>query len=178
MSKRTVLAALVMLILCCAARVSRAGGPPSAFDRLKTLVGEWDASTGKGHTRVTYTLTSGGSALMERLKPDNEPEMITMYTKEGDHILVTHYCSAGNQPQMKTGALKDDVKKYSFTLLRVNGMQESHEGHMTGLVLTLQDPDHVTQTWTFEGKDGKASSEVFELKRKAEKPVTIPASGN
>ena len=33
-------------------------------------------------------LVAGGSALMERLQSANEPEMITMYSADGDHIVV------------------------------------------------------------------------------------------
>src|ERR1043166_8606704 len=69
-----------------------------AFDQLKTLVGEWEGKNSSGSVKITYTLVSGGTALMERMQPSNEAEMITMYSADGDKIVVTHYCSEGNQP--------------------------------------------------------------------------------
>src|SRR5438270_3113791 len=77
---------------------SSAGVP--AFDQLKSLVGEWEGTNGGGPVKVTYTLVANGTALMERLQPANEPDMITMYSADGDHVVVTHYCSGVNQPQM------------------------------------------------------------------------------
>src|SRR5438874_8803984 len=108
----------------CSAVASRANNSvaPAAFEQLKTLVGEWEGTNSAGHVTLTYTLVSGESALMERLKSTNEQEMITMYTLDGDHILITHYCSAGNQPQMKTETMTGKPEKYTFTLLRVNGL--------------------------------------------------------
>src|SRR5689334_22094918 len=79
----------------------------AAFERLISLVGEWEGTNSAGQVQATYTLVSGGTALMERLKAANEPEMITLYSLDGDHLLVTHYCSMGNQPQMKTATITE-----------------------------------------------------------------------
>jgi hypothetical protein len=150
---------------------------PGAFEQLKTLVGEWEGSNSAGRVTLTYTLVSGESALMERLKSANEPEMITMYTMDGDHILITHYCSAGNQPQMKTETMNGKAGKYTFSLLRVNGLKSPTEGHMVGLVLTLSDKDHLTQEWTYEDK-GKTLAEKFLFQRKPEKAATVVPAKN
>ena len=53
----------------------------AAFARLKTLVGEWQANTGKA--RLTYELTGGGTALVERESADNVPGMMTVYHLDG-----------------------------------------------------------------------------------------------
>src|SRR5262249_26747359 len=131
-----------------------------AFDQLKSLVGEWDGKASGRTVKVTYTLVSGETALMERLQPANEPEMITMYSADGDKILVTHYCSGGNQPSMKTESLKGAGNKYSFGLISVAGLKSPDEGHMVGLVLTLVDKDHLTQEWRYVDK-GKTNAEVM-----------------
>jgi len=159
-----------------AARPVCAGNESPAFDRLKALVGEWEGRNQGGPVKITYTLVSGGSALMERLQPANEPEMITMYTADGDRILVTHYCSQGNQPEMATGAMKAKADKYSFSLVRVSGLKSPEEGHMVGLVLTLVDRDHLTQEWKYTDK-GKTQAEVFEYTRKPEKAATVVPTG-
>ena len=103
-----------------------------AFEELKTLVGEWEGRNKSGPVKITYTLVSGGTALMERLQPANEAEMITMYSADGDRIMVTHYCSQGNQPAMKSETLKGVAKQYSFSLVSVSGMKTPDEGHMVG----------------------------------------------
>src|ERR1051325_6426945 len=73
-----------------------------AFDRLTSLQGEWKGETSGVNTTLIYTLTANGSVLMEQCRPDKGPEMITMFTVDGDHLIATHYCSAKNQPQMAT----------------------------------------------------------------------------
>jgi hypothetical protein len=52
--------------------------------------------------KETYTLTANGSVLMSETKPANSEAMITMFTVDSDHLIATHYCVAGNQPQMVT----------------------------------------------------------------------------
>lgn len=145
-----------------------------AFDQLKTLVGEWQNASG---TKITYTLVSGGTALMERMQPAHEAEMITMYSADGDKIVVTHYCSEGNQPSMKTETLKGIANKYSFSLVSVSGLKSPDAGHMTGLVLTLVDKDHLKQEWSYWNK-GKTDTAAFEYSRKPEKAATVVPSGN
>ena len=146
-----------------------------AFDQLKALVGEWQNANGS--TKITYTLVSGGTALMERMQPSNEAEMITMYSADGDKIVVTHYCSEGNQPSMKTETLKGIANKYSFSLVSVSGLKSPDAGHMTGLILTLVDKDHLKQEWTYWNK-GKTDTAAFEYSRKPEKTATVVPNGN
>src|SRR5574341_2226177 len=81
--------------------------PPSpGFDQLKPLVGEWTGQTSSGKaSRVSYQIVSGGTALMERLQTGEEPEMVSVYSPDGDKLAMTHFCSVGNQPQLRTGAV-------------------------------------------------------------------------
>jgi hypothetical protein len=169
-----ILAALVPIL---AARANNSTAPVPAFDQLKTLVGEWEGTNSGQAVKVTYTLVANGSALMERLQPANEPDMITMYSAEGDHILITHYCSSGNQPQMVAQATTGKTEKLSFTLVRVTGMKTPDEDHMVGLVLTLSDKDHLTQEWKYQSK-GKIAANLVQFTRKPEKPAAVVPPGN
>ena len=56
--------------------------PSAGFDQLKTLVGEWDAVVDGRAVHASYQLVSGGTAVMARLQPSNEPEMITLFSKD------------------------------------------------------------------------------------------------
>ncbi len=75
----------------------------AAFDRLKTLAGEWNvAASGEHHdSKVIYKVTAAGSALMETDSAGSKHEMVTMYHLDGKDLLMTHYCAAGNQPRLK-----------------------------------------------------------------------------
>ncbi len=132
-----------------------------AFDQLKSLAGEWE---GKNGTKVTYKVVSNGSVVMEDLQPAKESDMVTMYTLDGDRIVVTHYCSMGNQPTMQTAPVSAATGKYDFSFVRVSGTQTPDEAHMASLTMALADKDHLTQTWTFDDH-GKSMVETFSYTR-------------
>ena len=136
------------------------------FEQLKSLAGTWQGT--KGHdvpVTLSYEVVSSGSVVMERLRPENEPEMITMYSLDGSRLVVTHYCSVGNQPIMQTEPISAATGKYTFHFVRVSGTKTPDEGHMASLVLSLPDKDHLTQVWTFEDH-GKTMVETISYTRK------------
>ncbi|MCI0415536.1 hypothetical protein L0222_22405 [bacterium] len=137
-----------------------------AFEQLSSLVGEWKGVQDGIEITLTYTLTADGSALMEEFRPAKGPVMITMFSVEGNHLIATHYCSAGNQPQMITKAIQEPQgKPLVFSLLRVTGMRSPEDWHNTGLEVLLEDKDHLTQKWTYIYK-GKMGTNIFRFTRK------------
>lgn len=164
---------MILLLLCLSLSVFAAAQEmhPSArstpaFDQLKSLAGEWERTSTQGSkVSLTYQVVSNGSVLMERLKGPGESEMITMYSLDGDHILVTHYCSAGNQPTMQAPAGSAATGKYDFSFVRVSGTKTPDEGHMVALSLTIPDKDHLTQEWTYDDH-GKLMADTFTFTRK------------
>ena len=138
-----------------------------AFRQLSALVGEWEGKQDTVPIKVTYTLTGDGSALMEYMKPGDSPTeaMITMFTVDGDHLIATHYCAAGNQPQMVTGVPGTLERGVTFSLVRVTGMKTPGDFHNTGLTVIQDDKDHITQRWTYSYK-GKVGTNVFHYARK------------
>jgi len=137
----------------------------STFKQLKSLVGEWEAVQDGVPVKETYTETANGSVVMAETRPGNEPAMITMFTVDGDQLIATHYCIAGNQPQMVTAIPEDLQKGVTFTLARVTGMKTPDDWHNTGITITLDDPNHMTQRWTYLYK-GKTGTTVFHYTRK------------
>jgi hypothetical protein len=137
----------------------------AVFTQLASLAGEWEAVQDGIPIKETYTLTANGSALFVETKPGNKPAMITMVTVDGDHLIATHYCSAGNQPQMVSRAPVDLQNGLSFSLERVTGMKTPDAWHNTGLTITLDDHEHMTQRWTYLYK-GQAGTTVFHYTRK------------
>jgi hypothetical protein len=135
-----------------------------AFGRLASLKGEWAGEAFGVKTTLIYTLTANGSALMEQCRPEKGPEMITMFTVDGDRLIATHYCSAKNQPQMATSAVTDAQKPLVFSLVRVTGLKSPDDFHNTGLTVILEDNDHLTQEWSYQSK-GKTGKNIFRFTR-------------
>src|SRR5207244_527513 len=120
-----ILAAAVALVLIGATLTPAVEKPNSvlAFEHLTSLVGEWKGTQDGTEMKLTYTLTADGSALMEEFRA-GKTVMVTMFTVDGDHLIATHYCSAGNQPQMITGPITDpSPSSVAFNLSRVTGMK-------------------------------------------------------
>ena len=137
-------------------------GVNAAWKSLQSLAGDWVGADGKVH--VTYVLVSGGTAVMETLKPPApEPEMVTMYHRDGNGLVATHYCSMGNQPRMRASA--GDAKTIRFRFADITNQATPDQGHIKDLTITFEDADHITQEWIGVDK-GKESAEVFHWTRK------------
>jgi hypothetical protein len=165
--KRTVVFGIVGMALFAAALAAFAADKTKgeeAFDRLASLKGEWKGEINGVDTTLIYTLTANGSALMEKCRPGKGPEMITMFTIDGDHLIATHYCSAKNQPQMATPTITDAQKRLVFSLVRVTGLKSADDWHNTGLTVIQEDNDHLTQEWSYQFK-GKTGKNVFHFTR-------------
>lgn len=136
----------------------------AAFKQLSTLAGEWEAVQDGTPVRETYTVTANGSALLIETKPANETPMITMITVDGDRLIATHYCIAGNQPHLVSRAPDDLRKGLTFLLERVTGLKTPDDWHNTGLTIILDDNDHMTQHWTYVYK-GQSGTTNFHYTR-------------
>ena len=137
----------------------------AVFKQLTSVVGNWEGVQDGTPISVVYTLMGNGSALMEQVQPGNPESMITMFTVDGDRMIATHYCAARNQPEMATKSVGDLTSGVTFALEQVTGMKTPDDWHNTGLTLTLDDADHMTQRWTYLYK-GKAGTTTFHYARK------------
>ena len=165
--KRTVvfgIAGIALFVVASAAFPADKTKSEQAFDRLASLKGEWKGEINGVKTRLIYTLTANGSALMEECRPAKGAEMITMFTVDGDHLIATHYCSAKNQPQMATSAITDAQKPLAFYLVRVTGLKSPDHWHNTALTVVQEDNEHLTQEWSYRFK-GKTRKNIFHFTR-------------
>jgi hypothetical protein len=137
-----------------------------SFEKLKTLDGAWEGKTSDGRTvRVSFRTTSNGSALMSEIMGDEN--MITMIHLDGDRLLLTHYCGAGNQPRMKA-TTSPDGKSISFDFVDATNLASPDAGHMHRVVFTIPDANHHSEEWIFL-QNGKEARERFDLQR--QKPM-------
>jgi hypothetical protein len=150
-----------------------------SFDKLKTLAGSWE-----GHvtvvpsqpdmadgtlTQVSLRVTSRGNALVHEMKESGTPDdptrydhPVTMLYLDGDRLLLTHYCDAGNRPRM-TGKVSADGKTVEFDFLDVAG--GTQYGHMHHAVFTVIDANHHTEDWTYMTPGDKPVRAHLDLQR-------------
>jgi hypothetical protein len=154
------LATLIVLFSACI--VMAETDAHKTFDQLKGLEGKWVGKNSQGQTlEVTFRSTAGGSALMSEIHGHGPENMVTMFHMDGDRLLMTHYCGAGNQPRMKV--ITSDAKSVSFEFFDGTNIGVG-DGHMQHLTLTQPDADHHTEEWVFLDH-GKEMKELFTLER-------------
>lgn len=156
------IAAAVVLLFACTSVVAQSNAK-STFERLQTLNGTWEGKNSQGEPlKVSFRSTSGGTAILSEITGKGE-DMITMFHMDNGRVLMTHYCGAGNQPRMQA-SMAADGKTITFTFVDATNLASPTAGHMNHVVITIADPDHHSEDWTF-AMDGKEMKEHFELTR-------------
>ncbi len=153
------LAAAVSFALAGAAAPQISKDPANAalaFEKLKTLAGSWEAISEKGKASATYQVVSNGTALLEHVKVPGEAEMITVYYLDGNRLLLTHFCEAGNQPRLQAGAFDSKTNAIDFQFLDVTNLASPETGHMHHVVIRFTGPKEMVEEWTWYqgGKPG------------------------
>jgi hypothetical protein len=152
------------IVLTATAAFAQSGAQRS-FDQLKSLAGSWEGKNSMGQpVQVSYRMTAGGSALMSEIVGHGET-MISMINFDGpNRLLLTHYCTVGNQPRMQASA-SPDGKTVTFSFLDATNLDSPQSGHMDHVVIAMLGPDHHTEEWNFIDH-GKEIKEFFDLTRK------------
>jgi hypothetical protein len=143
-----------------------------SFDKLKTLAGSWeghvtavpsDPDIDNKVVHASLRVTSMGNAIVHEMTGEGRPDdPITMLYMDGDRVMLTHYCDAGNRPRM-TGKMSQDGKTVEFDFLDVAG--STQYGHMDHAVFTVIDANHHTEDWTYMQPGDKPVHAHVELTR-------------
>jgi hypothetical protein len=167
MNRSRVAVSLVVLLASLAAQAQ--SGTQQSFDSIKALAGNWEGKTQMSEpVQVSFRLTAGGSAVMSEIisHMNGKPEdMITMFNMDGDRLLLTHYCAAGNQPRMKASASADG-KTLTFDFVDATNLSGPDAPHMHRVVFSFIDGNHHTEEWHF-AVGGKEMVETFDLQKKS-----------
>ncbi|MFZ3342310.1 MAG: hypothetical protein WA213_15605 [Terriglobales bacterium] len=156
-----VLAVVALSMLSANAVLVETDGQAS-FHQLAGLEGRWVGKGSQGQlVEVTFRMTAGGSALMSEIHGEGHEDMITMFHMDGDRLIMTHYCGAGNQPRMKV--VSADAKSVSFEFFDGTNIAPG-TGHMQFVTFAQPDANHHTEEWVFLNH-GKEMKESFTLER-------------
>ena len=164
------LAAIVIagLALSCG---SVSAGADDVMAKLAALEGEWtlldENGTDTGVVGAVFKATANGSAVSEVMVPGAPHEMINMYHADGDRVLMTHYCAAGNQPRLEIVAAGEDRLELRFE--SITNLASDDANHMRQAEYRFHGPDRLTTYW-YSMSDGKLSEEatVIDLARKSQ----------
>ncbi len=138
------------------------------LDRIKALAGDWVAAEGEDQSSIhtNYRVVSNGSAVVETMFPGTPNEMVTIFSRDGDSVAVTHYCGLGNQPHLKLKS--SDDKRMDFDFVDGGNIKPDTDMHMHDAKLEFIAPDEVRWHWqTWNAGKPVGEPHPIHLKRKA-----------
>ncbi|HLJ57068.1 MAG TPA: hypothetical protein VKT77_18670 [Chthonomonadaceae bacterium] len=170
--KQAIAAGLFLLVAAGAFAAQGDKSKPAAhshFDQFKALAGDWvrQDTTGGSPTDlvVNFRVIAAQSAVVETELPGTDHEMVTIITRDGEDLSLTHYCAMGNQPHMKV-ADKGAGNVVAFKFTGGGNMKSDKEAHMHSVTYTFVDKDTLKAEWSLYANGKPSGSMVFTLKRK------------
>ena len=161
-----------MVLICMAVSMARAQSnaqtPPSnptnlgaksdaqkALEKMKTLAGSWQGTIMGISINFTIRAASSGTAILHEGdtgggRPPNHE--ITMFYLDGERLLATHYCDAGNRSRLE-GKVSPDGKTVEFSFIDVVG--GTQRGYLKAMAFTMIDANRHTIEATFIMPNGK-----------------------
>lgn len=149
----------------------------AVFERLATLEGTWKGPLqGEGEeaeaeaATVTeavhdFRVSAGGSVVMEIMAPGTQYEMINMYHLDGDDLLLTHYCSGGNQPRMRLNRQTSTMDNLLFDFDGGTNLDPATDTHIHSARIQWLDKDRIDSIWTGFSGGQEAGGMTFHLAR-------------
>lgn len=139
---QTSLKAVCLLLLALLPAWSNAAAPEraaaNAFERLSTLVGAWEGTFADGRRHsVTYRLTAAGTALVETWTLGSGRESMTVYHRDGEHLLADHYCPQGNAPRLQLAGI-GAADRLSFEFRDGTNLQVEGKAHQHAFWISMQ----------------------------------------
>jgi len=148
---------------------AKQGKATSRFDMLKELAGDWIGTARHGpkehEATVNYKVTASGSTVVETLFGGTEHEMVTMYHRDSDDLVLTHYCMLANQPHMRA-APGGPANTLAFKFAGGSNINPEKDMHMHDMTLEILGDDHLQATWVMYRNGKAAEKAMFDMRRK------------
>tara|TARA_Y100001970_G_C14065178_1_gene766289 strand:- start:306 stop:863 length:558 start_codon:yes stop_codon:yes gene_type:complete len=147
--------------------------PEVSYEQIKGLVGDWylvggvrlgkEVEQNLEEPFVTYTISSGGHAVIEKFFVGKPNEMVSIYYLDHGQLNLDHYCSLGNQPRMI--ALPAEGNKIEFQLIGITNLYDEDELHISSHALVLNGPNELTAYWGATEDQIEFEGSMYNVKR-------------
>lgn len=140
----------------------------AAFERLKSLEGTWQLAGQPEHgLRIEFGTTARGSVLVEKWTYKGAPHSLTLYHRDGETLMATHYCPQGNQPRMtlveSDEAASDDAIRFTFK--DVSDFDPASEQHQHDLAFDWADDGRFSRSEVYRDGEGGDHPSALSLER-------------
>lgn len=150
------------------------------FERLLGLEGEWVASSTAGWETVTrFEVAARGSVVMSTTYFDEGATMHTLYHLDGDRLMLTHYCEAGNQPRLVATDYQNGGRAVTFTFLDATNLPSRDHGHMDKAIYRFLGESSFSSRWTWyqDGEETWMEEIVYRRKSPGRAPSVSEPTG-
>ena len=135
-----------------------------AFTQLTRMVGTWRrADKPESSLRIRFYLTARDTVLVESWEAGGKPHSLTLYHRDGEALLATHYCPQGNQPRLALAGR--EAGGLHFVFRDATDLEPTTEKHQHDLWFDLSNPERPVRGETYSSKDGPGSPERLHLVR-------------
>jgi hypothetical protein len=91
--------------------------------------------------------------------------MLTVFHMDGEHLMLTHYCVARNQPRLRATEFAADGGAVTFTFLDATNLASRDKGHMDKAVYRFTGDGAFTTKWTWYQNGQERWMEEIEMRR-------------
>ena len=129
------------------------------FARLMDFGGHWQGTTDGGRiVRVEYAPTARGSVLVETWQEGTAGETMSVFHRDGDRIMATHYCGQGNQPRLVLKPGSDDDLVFEY--LDATNLADADASHLVRLRFVIRDDGSLDRFETYRHAGSDESSRL------------------
>ncbi|WP_242107347.1 hypothetical protein [Luteimonas aquatica] len=167
MTARSPLAACLALLSLFAVVPASASDADGAWRALAALSGDWRLAEARTPAqqafRIRYRLISRDTALVETFGDPARQVTETLYHRDGERLLATHYCAQGNQPRLR---LRADAERrvLLFEFLDATNLQRTRDAHLVRLRFDFSDPRRLVREEVY-AEDGREDASTLTLVR-------------
>jgi hypothetical protein len=132
----------------------------SSLVDLKALVGVWrQADKPDSPLRIRFSLTAGGTAVVEEWLRGSQPHSITVYHRDRKGLIATHYCPQGNQPRLAM-LPPSAAKVLRFKFRDATDLDAAHESYLVALAFDLSREGKIVRSETYRHAGNDEASEM------------------
>lgn len=159
----------IILALALSVPLAVAANAPAAtpWQTLSELQGSWRLTNprtdGERAFRISFRPISRGSALVETFGNPAKNITETIYHRDGEKIMLTHYCAQGNQPRLVL-ASSNAPGTLAFRFFDVTNLTNKTDSHLVKIDFNILDRNRIERRETYTSQ-GVEQESILQLER-------------
>ena len=123
---------LLFLMLAASAAI---GSSETAFETFKGFAGKWAIRSGQKTLPIEMTYESGSK---DSIVTEQFGKELSVFYRDGQRLLMTHFCNAGNQPRLQ---LRENTQPgvFEFQMFDITNLPSADADHVERVIYRVVD---------------------------------------